>query len=143
YAIGTHGWLITICFVALAAGSASLSVALKPQKRTRMGRIGLALLFLAALGLAMAALFPTDPPAASRQAASWSDYLHRVSSAIEVPGQILAMLLLSLALRNRTLWGPLPLLGLTVVVWLSLAVMLASIVTAMQPGEMDGPGLVG
>jgi hypothetical protein len=143
YAVGGHAWVMTACFVAFAAGSASLFVALMPQVRTVLGRIGLAFLLITAVGLTMAARFPMDPLSTPPEAASSSGHMHAVSAMIGMPGEIVAVLLLSLALRKQAPWAALPLLALTLVIWLGLGAMIASQVVAMQQPSMDGPGVVG
>jgi hypothetical protein len=134
---------MALCFVAFATSSAALFVALLARLPTLVGRIGLAFLLATAVGLAMAALFPMDPISTPPAAATSSGRLHGVSAMIGIPGEILAVLLLSLALRKQASWSTLPLLPLTAVIWLSLALMIASLMVAMQQQSMDGPGVVG
>lgn len=61
YAIGEHGWVLTLCFTALAVGCLCLSLALFPHVTSLLGRIGLLMLVAAAIGLTIAAFNPTDP----------------------------------------------------------------------------------
>jgi hypothetical protein len=99
YALGRHGWVMALCFAALAAGSAFLFAALVAQRLTPLhGRIGLTLLLTAALGLALAAYFPMDPVSTRPAQMSWSGRMHSVAFLVAVPCQVLAVLLLSLAL---------------------------------------------
>jgi hypothetical protein len=142
YAVGAHGWIMALCFAAFALASGSLFVALMGHAPTLMGKIGLAFLLAAAIGPGLAAIFPMDPISTARDAATFSGRMHGVSFMIGVPGQILAVLLLSLALRGQPFWGGAPLLLLTAVIWISLAVMGAGIVMSMKTG-MDGPGILG
>jgi hypothetical protein len=143
YAVGSHGWVMALCFSAFAASSASLGVALFSQPLTLTARIGLACLVLAAIGLVMAARFPTDPFGTPAEAMSLSGRLHGVSFMIGVPGQMLAVLLLSLALRKREPWSRLPLSALAAGVWLSLGVMVPPMMVLMQEQRMQGVGIVG
>jgi hypothetical protein len=142
YAVGAHGWIMALSFAAFAVASGSLFVALMGYVPTLMGKIGLALLLAAAIGPGLAAIFPMDPISTARDAATFSGRMHGVSFMIGVPGQILAVLLLSLALRGQPIWGGAPLLQLTAVIWISLAVMVAGIMMSMKTG-MDGPGILG
>jgi Protein of unknown function (DUF998) len=137
YAVGAHGWVMTVCFAAFAASSASLFVASAAHVRGLVGRIGLAFLLLAVTGLAMAAIFPMDPASTAREAMSSSGRMHGVSFMIGVPGEILAAMLLTLALRKQTpRWAGL-LVAFAVMVWLSLGVMIvAFVVAAPQPGTV-------
>ncbi len=57
YALGRYGWLLSLMFLTWALSSAALSLALRPHARTAGGRVGLALLLVAALGMALAAIF--------------------------------------------------------------------------------------
>jgi len=138
YALGRHGWVMALCFAAFAASSASLFAALIAHLPSLLGRIGLAFLLAAAVGLAMAAVFPMDPVSTPPAQMSFTGKMHGVSFMIGVPGQVLAALLLSLVLRNRASHASLPLLALTAVIWLSLAVMIA-IMLIVGPGKPPNP----
>jgi hypothetical protein len=64
--------------------------------------------------------------------------MHGVAFLIGMPCQILAVLLLSLALRNQTFYSWLLLPGLTAVIWLSLVIMIA-IMLIVGPGKAPNP----
>ena len=125
YALGRHGWVMAICFAAFAAASACLFAALIASVPSLLGHIGLGFLLAAAIGLAMAARFPMDPVTTPPAQRSFSGKMHVVSFLMGVPCQILAVLLVSLALGSHTSYAWLMLLVLTAIVWLSLAVMIA------------------
>lgn len=141
YAVGTYGWVMTVSFAAFAAASAALVVALWARLKTLQGRIGLAFLLASAAGLGLAAAFPMDPLSTPPEAASFSGKMHGVSAMIGIPGEILAVLLLSLALRKQGHSGVLTLLA--AVIWISLVVMIAALMVAMQAQTMEGPGVLG
>ncbi len=101
YALGRHGWVMAVCFAAFAAASACLFAALLAQVPSLLSRIGLAFLLAAALGLAMAARFPMDPVSTPPEQMSFTGKMHGVAFMIGVPCQILAVLLLSLALDKQ------------------------------------------
>ena len=61
YAIGRHGWVMVLAFLSLAVSYTALSVTLRSQLDGVLGRIGLGLLLVSALGLTLGALFTTDP----------------------------------------------------------------------------------
>jgi len=61
YALGPYGRVMALCFAAFGVASGSLAVAMVPTVRSLGGRIGIALLLTAAVGLVMAARFPMDP----------------------------------------------------------------------------------
>jgi hypothetical protein len=132
YAIGRFGWFMTVCFALFAAASGSLFVALMGNTSTLVGRTGLIFLLVAATGLATGAAFRTDPISTASDAMTFSGRMHGVSFMIGVPGVLSATLLLSLALRTNEAWVGLPLLLLTAIIWLSLAVMAIAIVVTMR-----------
>jgi len=138
YALGRHGWVMALCFAAFAAASACLFTALVAHATSLLSRIGLAFLLSAAVGLAMAARFPMDPVSTPPKPMSFSGKMHGVSFLISVPCQILAVLLLSLALGAQTPAASLLLLMVTSVIWLSLAIMIA-IMLMVGPGKPPNP----
>ena len=138
YALGRYGWVMSLCFAAFAAGSACLFVALVVDASSLLSRIGLASLFSAAVGLAMAARFPMDPVSTPPAQMSFSGKMHGVAFLIGVPCQILAVLLLSLTLGEPPSHASLPLLALTGAIWLSLGIMI-SVMLIVGPGKPPNP----
>lgn len=143
YAIGRFGWLMTVCFALFAAASGSLFISLMGNTSTLVGRMGLIFLLVAATGLAMGAAFHTDPISTTPDTMTFSGRMHGVSFMIGVPGELLATLLLSLALRTYQPWVGQPLLSLTVIIWLSLAIMAVAIVVTMKHFAVDISSIVG
>jgi hypothetical protein len=139
YALGRHGWVMALCFAAFGAASGCLFAALIAYVPSLLGRIGLAFLLAAAVGLAMAARFPMDAVSTPHEQMSFTGRMHGIAFMIGVPCQILAVLLLSLALGSQTAHASLPLLVLTAVVWLSLAAMIA-VMLIVGPGNAPNPG---
>jgi hypothetical protein len=138
YALGRHGWVMAVCFAGFGAGSACLFAALIVQHSSILGRIGLTFLLLAAVGLAMAARFRMDPVSTAPQQMSLSGKMHGVTFLTGVPCMLLAVLLLSLALHSQTSYASLPLMLLTLVIWLSFAIMIA-IMLMVGPGKPPNP----
>jgi Ni,Fe-hydrogenase I cytochrome b subunit len=138
YALGRHGWVMALFFGAFAAASACLSAALVVRVEALLGRIGLAFLLAAAVGLAMAACFPMDPVGTPRERVSFSGKMHGVAFLVGVPCQLLAVLLLSVTLHSQASHAPLPLLTLTAVTWISLALVIA-IMLMVGPGKPSNP----
>ena len=128
YAIGSHGYLMTLSFAAFAISSVSLFFALLRSARGVLGRVGHGFLLLAATGLAIGAAFATDPSTTNQEAMSYSGKMHGVGFMIGVPSQLLAALCLSLALRRRPAWAAVPLLTIALVVWAALAIMVPLLV---------------
>jgi hypothetical protein len=145
YAVGDYGSVMALCFLSLAVASASLFVALFPQVRTVGGGIGLAFLLAAAVGLAMAAMFPMDPITVAREDATTSGRMHGVAGAIGVPSMVVTAVVLSYALRKKPLWAPfrLPLLALGHLTWVSFVLMFVFLAILMQRHTMSGPWAVG
>jgi hypothetical protein len=138
YALGQFGWVMALCFASFAAASASLCIALFGRAPSGHGLVGLAFLCAAAVGLAMAALFPMDPVSTPPAQMSFTGRMHGVAFLIGVPSQVLSVPLLSVALVHQGSHAAVPLLGLTAVVWLSLIVMIV-IMAMVGPGKLPNP----
>ena len=137
YALGPYGWIMALCFAAFGMASGSLAVAMVPHVRAPSGRIGIALLLTAAVGLVMAARFPMDPVNTPRAQMSHSGRMHSVAFLLGVPSMVLAVLVLSFALRGQLYAGWL-LMTIAAVVWISLIVMIA-IMIKVGPGRPPDP----
>ncbi|WNG60065.1 DUF998 domain-containing protein [Archangium gephyra] len=123
YAIGPYGFVMGVSFGAFALSSLALLVALVGSARGWLGRLGLVCLFLTAIGLALGGAFPMDPATPDPAAMSFSGRMHGVGFMVGVPGELLAVLLVSLALRREAPWSGTWLLPWAAAVWLSLVVM--------------------
>lgn len=123
YAIGPYGAVMGVSFGAFALGSLALLVALVGPARGASGRVGLVFLFLTAVGLALGGAFPMDPTTADQSRMSFSGRMHGVGFMIGVPSELLAVLLVSLALRRQAPWAGARLPLWAAAVWLSLVVM--------------------
>ena len=97
---------------------------------------------LAAIGPGLATFFPMDPIATAAGAGTFSGQDARRVVHDRRAGRIVAVLLLSLALRVQPGWSGAPLLPIGAVIWISLAVMIAAMMLSMKSG-MDGPGILG
>lgn len=137
YALGRHGWLMASFFGALSTASAFLTAALAADAQALRGRIGLAFLLAAAIGLAMAARFPMDPAGTPRERASFSGKMHGVAFLVGTPCQLLAVLLLSMV-HGQTSYARLALLAPAAVIWLSFGVVIA-IMLMVGPGKPSNP----
>jgi hypothetical protein len=138
YALGQHGWVMALCFAAFGAASASLSAALVPHAPSLLARIGLTCLSIAAAGLLMAARFPMDPVSTPPAQMSFTGRMHGVAFLLGVPGMVLAVLLLSVALVGQGSHRLLPIMTITALVWLSLVTMIA-IMLMVGPGAPPDP----
>jgi hypothetical protein len=137
YALGRHGWLMAVCFTAFGIASASLAVALRTSDAPA-SPVGLGLLLLAAICLVMAGVFPMDPVSTPEAQRSFSGKMHGVAFLAGVPGQLVAPVLLSLALRHDPTHMWRALLALAALTWISFLVMIA-IMLIVGPGKAPDP----
>jgi hypothetical protein len=73
---------MVVAFPSLALSYVSLFVAIRSQLRTIVGRIGLVLLLVSALGLTIAAIFTTDPITVSEDALTTEGSLHNLGGTL-------------------------------------------------------------
>jgi fucose permease len=137
YVLGRAGWMMTTAFVALALSQLAAVAALARQVRTWPGRIGLALLVVAAIGLVMAAVFPTDPITTPAGAQTTSGQLHNLGAALD--WSPVGMLLLAVSL-GRTTTGHIWRRRLLIAAAVPCLLTLAFIATAAAAGGHVGPG---
>jgi hypothetical protein len=84
YAIGDFGWIMVLAFSSLALSFVTLFVAIRSQLPTIVGRIGLTLLLVSALGLTIAAIFTTDPITVSENAVTTEGTLHNLGGTLGI-----------------------------------------------------------
>ena len=143
YALGRHGWAMTLCFFLLSLSCVTLVFSILPFVQTTSGKIGLFLLFCAAAGLALASVFPTDPIAVRPIEASRSAVIHALSVTVGVPALTSAALLISFAVVQRPMWSnnKLLLLGFAHLIWISLAFTVAVVAIWMPANGGFGPAV--
>lgn len=141
YALGRHGWAMTLCFFLLALGCVTSVFAIWPFTQTAPGRIGLVLLCCAAAGLALASAFPTDPIAVNPATASREARLHGLAVMVGVPTLTMASLLISFTVARQPMWAGarLPLLGFAHLTWISLILTVAVVAIWMPRHGGFGP----
>lgn len=105
YAIGDHGWMMTLAFLSLALGCVALFTAIRSEVRTVSGRIGLGFLVTTAIGLTIAAIFATDPITASKDALTTHGNLHALGTALGVGFPIAAALITRSLTRRGEGWS--------------------------------------
>lgn len=134
YANGRHGWMMALCFLGLSAGCVSLFIAIVPQVTSVIGRIGLAFLLMATIGLAMAAFYPTDPATTSAAEASHAGKMHGLSAMIGIPSFAVASVMISVGILAHPLWSPVrwPIIVFANLNWISV-VLLAGIAMVLLP----------
>jgi hypothetical membrane protein len=145
WAIGPYGWIISAAFLISALSYAALFVMLKSQLHGTLGRMGLGILLIGAIGATGVGIFTTDPmplhfPLSTRGT------LHVIFGTSQLVLLPFSALLINLSLaRNNEAWGSarrvllwtagLPLFG-----FLSFAVYSAIFVFPAGPGAY-GPGV--
>ena len=125
YAIGRHGWVMTVAFFAWAVSCAMLALALRDHATTRRARIGRIILFVVSAALVVAGLFDQDPVTSKPGDATSHGLLHAIASMVGIPGIPIAALLIGGRLSHAT--------------WLSLVVMAAYLLLAVPRAGGFGP----
>lgn len=123
YAVGDHGRVMTLCFYAFAIASLALLGALVTRVRGAVGWLGLIALLVTAAGLAIGGHFPMDPTTNDPARMSHAGQMHGVGFMLGVPGELLAVLLLTLHLRKQPGFKGGALALLAAATWLSVVVM--------------------
>ncbi len=141
YAIGRHGWLMTACFLAQSLGCAALLVAVRSEARSWVGYLGLFFLLAAAVGPAMAAIFPSDLITTTPAEVSDTGRMHSIAGMIGIPSLPIAAMLLSFHLTRQSGWSAKrnQILVSALVAVLSLAIMLATVAAFMPNDGSFGP----
>ena len=141
YAIGPHGWMMTGCFIAQSLGCIALFIAIRPQAQNWVGYLGLFFLLAAALGPALAAIFPTDLITTSPATTSDTGRMHTIAGIIGLPSLPVAALLLSFHLTRKSAWSAKrnQIWAAAIVVVLSLVIMLATVAALMPNDGTFGP----
>lgn len=103
WAIGRHGWVMVLGFLASATSYGSLFVALRFEARGVPGRIGLAILLVCALGTFMVGVFVTDPMPLTPPL-STTGMLHLAGGASAMTLLPFGALLLNLGLARNPAW---------------------------------------
>lgn len=143
YQLGTSGWMMHLAFGALAVSLAASGVAMWNQARNWLGYIGNIVLFIAALGIAIAAIWTTDPIQTAAGAMTFSGTMHVFGASLDYTP--VAMLLLSFSVARYKAWRSVR-TGLFVAAGVCFALMFAFIGVLPKDGVF-GPevyaGLVG
>lgn len=137
YAIGRHGWLMSIAFLSLAACCVATVIALWSQLRVG-GRIGAGFLLIGALGLTLAGLFTTDPITTPLDAQSTSSQMHGLG-AILGDGVAIGATIITLSLLRNKAWRAARgwLIGILAIIW----IVYAWLIMSMPADGIFGPGV--
>jgi hypothetical protein len=141
YANGAYGWVMTLAFLAHAAGCAALVVALHSHARGLLGRIGLFFLVVVTIGIVIAAMFPMDPITIAPSEATTAGSLHGLGSMLGIPVLPVAAMLVSLALARQPAWRPVRalLLWSAAATFAALIIMFASVGIGLAANGGFGP----
>jgi len=145
WAIGPYGWIMSGAFLISAVSYAALFVMLRSQLQGTMGRIGLGILLICAVGTAGVGIFTTDPMP-FHYPLSTTGTLHVIFGTSQLMLLPFAALLINLSLARKNqawastrrvlLWtAGLPLFG-----FLAFAVYTSIFVAPMGP-QAYGPGV--
>jgi len=144
YAIGDYGWIMVLAFLSLALSYVSLFAAIRSQLRTIVGRIGLALLLISALGLTIAAIFTTDPITVSENAVTTEGTLHNLGGTLGI-AMPFAAAIIGWKLARNPAWSSArrPLLWATGLALVAFLVTFFSLgVMVSQSGGKFGPDVL-
>lgn len=140
YANGPFGWVMKLAFMVLAISCVATAVAIRRQVTTKPGKVGVALLFITAIGLVLAGLNNQD--SITSTAVTSEGNLHAVATMIGIPGFSIASLLVGLSLaRNNKAWTSIriKLLILSNASWISFIAMMGYMAVAMPMAGGFGP----
>ncbi|HUE98099.1 MAG TPA: DUF998 domain-containing protein [Anaerolineales bacterium] len=137
YAIGRHGWMMSLAFLALAVSCVATVTALWSQVQLG-GRIGAGFLLIGALGLTLAGIFTTDPITTPLDAQSTSSQLHGLG-AILGDGVGIGATIITLSLIRNKSWRPGRwwMIAILAVVW----IVYAWLIMSMPADGNFGPGV--
>jgi hypothetical protein len=144
YENGRFGWIMQVAFLCIALSCVSLVVAIWSQVPTIAGRIGLALLLVAAAGMTIAAFNIPDPVTTPKAEMTAHGNLHGLGFALGVPSQTIAAILISLSLRRNSAWASSrrALLWTAQLPWVGLVATLATVIVLLpRHGGKFGPGV--
>lgn len=126
YANGRYSWLLMIVFLAWAAGSIALLLALWPVSGSTLGKIGMLFLLLAGIGQVMGGLFDINHK------------LHGPAAMIGIPSLCIAAVLLTLAMARQPGFVAPPLWSAHLP-WISFVLMLGAFALFMS--ALKGAGV--
>jgi hypothetical protein len=132
YAMGNYGWVLALMFLTWALSCVALFVAIRSHIRSVGGKIGLAFLLAAALGMSMAAIFDVNHD------------LHGLAAMIGMPSLPIAAMLISVSLVRNPAWSAArrTLLWTANLTWISLVLMFATVFIGLSlSGGEFGPGV--
>ena len=102
YAVGRYGWVMTSWFLAMSCGLLMLAAALYTDGlRSVIALLAIFLLVVAAIGLVVSAIYPTDAPGAP---STPTGAIHDMSFLVNVGSLLIATILLSVSFGMHPAW---------------------------------------
>lgn len=136
YANGQYGWVLSLMFLTWGISTGLLAYALRNQMASGAGKAGIALLFLAGFGQAMAAIFNIR-----------LQPFHDLCGYLSIPSFAIAAMLISVQLSRTTEWkeSKKVLLWMANLTWISIVLFIVTfalmLVTFMQSGAKVDPNV--
>lgn len=144
FALGDHGWIMTLAFLSWGLSTISLFAALCPHVPTLGGRIGLAFLLIGAAGPILAAIFPMDPISTPPEAMTMSGNLHSLGAVLGDGIPIGAALVTWSLVRRNPAWSPArwPLVSTAALAWAGAVVMTVTLTAVLSQNDgQPGPNI--
>ena len=136
YMLGTFGWMMSAAFVAIASNLALTGIVVVREARTVPIVLGLIVLYIAVVGLLIAAIFPTDSITTATGSMSFSGRMHVLGASLDYTP--VAALLITIGLTRRPGWREMRgVLMATAIVTILLTV---AFIVSMPPDYKFGPG---
>ena len=126
YEIGRHGWVMRLAFGCLAVACVGLLAALRGKVQGAAGRVGRIGLVAGAAGTALAGAFASDPITATKDQLTMQGNLHGLGFTLGVPGMLIAVGLVTRAVRRSQPTSGGPLRVTRAAVWASLAAFIGT-----------------
>jgi Protein of unknown function (DUF998) len=145
YQIGRFGWAMQLAFISLSIASVGAMAAVWSQAKSIIGYIGLVLLLVAATGMTIGGIFPSDPITTDPDALSASGKMHILGATLGIPAMPFAVVLISwVVTRRSTAWASARrwLWLTTALVWLSF-VALVFLAFVIAKGTLGPDVLIG
>jgi hypothetical protein len=139
YEIGRLGWAMQLAFFSLAIASLSVIAAVGSDMKSITGYIGQLCLLIAATGMLIGGIFPSDPITTDPDALSAHGKMHILGAQLGIPSIPMAMTLVSWALTRRTpAWA-----AVRRWLWLTVGLVWLSFVTLVFLGFVLAKGKLG
>lgn len=142
HALGRGGWVMTAGFLLWSLAGWAAAASLRPHVTGRWGKVGLALLAVAATGPLLAGLAPADPMTVPNAATTLHGTIHGIGAALSdalLPATVI--LTVHLTRAGRSLRGARArLIGATALVWAAASFLTVQMATYLSaPGVALGP----